>query len=101
MAEDKTSFEWEPGKELDAKKVAAAKCVLSEIISIIKNHYEPTTSEDDTAIRMSTIEIFNRIYSFSPGEYTPDIVFDMLRESGFKFEVASSTMDFNWLLKEK
>lgn len=98
--EEKHIFEWEPGKELNTAKAAVSKEKLQEIFSAIKNQYEPATA-DDATVRMTTKQIFNKIFSFYPSEFNPDVIYELMQEANFKYEITGSSMNFYWLLKEK
>jgi hypothetical protein len=99
MSEKSNTIEWEIPKKNEAQ-LKSMLFRLDEIFSKLMEQYEPATPET-AELRMTTQQIYSQMISFFPSEYTAEVICDLMKKSGFTFEIAGSGMDFYWLLKAK
>jgi hypothetical protein len=66
----------------------------------IGKRFEPAASLEEAGLQLTTKEVFDRLQTFYPSLfYSVQLVFNALKELGFKYDDPYRNMNFVWLFK--
>ncbi|RZK36038.1 MAG: hypothetical protein EOO57_07975 [Hymenobacter sp.] len=70
------------------------------LMAEIGKRFEPANSLEEAGLQLTTKEVFDRLQTFYPSLfYSVQLVFNALKELGFKYEDPYRDMNFVWLFK--
>jgi hypothetical protein len=73
--------------------------IKQKISTLLISYYTPADNFREATDRMSTMEVFNFLQTVIPSDkYTPEDVYDLLKEKQFQLEMAGKGI-FMWLMK--
>ena len=73
---------------------------FTELLAEIGKSFEPAASLDEAGLQLTTGEVFSRLKAFYPADtYSPEMVFDGLKQLGFKYADPYRDMNYVWLFK--
>jgi hypothetical protein len=76
--------------------------ICTEIIEAFCKRYSPAADMTEAGIFLTTTEIYNEVISHYPNpEITETMVYELLIDSDFKYDVLHGSSKFVWLLKSK